>query len=224
MGCGESKHAVATASTISRKNSKAGSKREKPSEAVEETRQVDDKTSSDGGSDGVATSVSRKNSSVRSRKGKSSETIEENTKDDSKTSSSAQPKGENKDRDSGGDNSGAGVEGKKIAESSELKKDDNVKDKTMDKERKEETVGEVKIVEETKKDQKVGEDPKKETVKDQKAVEETAANGERETVKKEEEKKPADLSTTKAEVSTAVEKQEEKADGSSKAEDLKKDQ
>ncbi|KAK8510878.1 hypothetical protein V6N13_091310 [Hibiscus sabdariffa] len=221
MGCGESKHAVATASTISRKNSKAGSKREKPSEAVEEARQVDDKASSEGGSDGVVTSVSRKNSSVRSRKGKSSETIEENTKDDSKTSSSAQPKGENKDRDSGRDNSGAGVEGKKTAESSELKKDDNVKDKTMDKERKEETVGEIKIVEETK---KVGEDPKKETVKDEKAVEETAANGEGETVKKEEEKKTADLTTTKAEVSTAVEKKEEKGDGSSKAEDLKKDQ
>ncbi|XP_039048705.1 vicilin-like seed storage protein At2g18540 isoform X2 [Hibiscus syriacus] len=216
MGCGGSKHSVATENTISRKNSKAGSKRGPSSEAVEETKKVDDKRSSEGGSDGVATTVSQKNSSVRSRKGKSSEIVEETTKDDSKTSSSEQPKGEN-------DNSGEGVDGKKIAENTEPKKEDNVKNKTMDEEIKVETVEEIKAAaEETKKDQKLDEDSKTETFKDKKAVEETA-NGKHETVKKEEESKPAN-GPTKAEVSTAVEKQEEKAAGSSTAGDLKKDQ
>ncbi|XP_039018945.1 vicilin-like seed storage protein At2g18540 [Hibiscus syriacus] len=220
MGCGGSKHSVATDNIISRKNSKAGSKREMSSDSVEETRKVDHKTSSEGGSDAIATSISRKNSSVRSRKGKSSEIVEETRKDDGKTSSPDQPKGEN---DNSSAAQGAGVEGKKIGESTELKEKDNVKDKTMGEERKEETVEVIKAAaEETNKDQKLDEDSKTETVKDQKAVEETA-NGKHETVKKEEESKPAN-GTTKAEVSTAVEKQEEKSDGSSTAGDLKKDQ
>ncbi|XWS39065.1 hypothetical protein CRYUN_Cryun18bG0018100 [Craigia yunnanensis] len=92
MGCGESKH-VATGNTISRKNSRAGSKRVKTSETIEET-----------------------------------------SKNDSKTNSIlVKEEGKNVNQDSGGYNSRAVAEGKDIAESTELKKEENIEN---DKEKK----------------------------------------------------------------------------------------
>ncbi|XWS53665.1 hypothetical protein CRYUN_Cryun10bG0020000 [Craigia yunnanensis] len=88
MGCGESKH-VATGNTVSRKNSRAGSKR-----------------------------------------GKISETIEETSKNDIKTSSIfVKEEGKNVSQESGGNNSRAVADRKDIAESTELKKEENENDK-----------------------------------------------------------------------------------------------
>ncbi|TYH50389.1 hypothetical protein ES332_D10G203300v1 [Gossypium tomentosum] len=206
MGCGESKHAVIE-NTISRKNSKAGSKRGKSSQVIEETRKVDSEVSSsvqqEGKNDGLdivgvaagTTSISRRNSRARSKKGKSSETIEETKKVDGETSSMAQQKEvKNANRDTDGNNSATVVDGKKVAESIELKKGD----KTMAEETKEKIMEEIKLVEETK-------------------------DGEAKTMKKENlvqrSKTITSTTTTEAKVSTLVEKQEEKPAG---VEDLKK--
>ncbi|KAG4126607.1 hypothetical protein ERO13_D10G167300v2 [Gossypium hirsutum] len=206
MGCGESKHAVIE-NTISRKNSKAGSKRGKSSQVIEETRKVDSEVSSsvqqEGKNDGLdivgvaagTTSISRRNSRARSKKGKSSETIEETKKVDGETSSMAQQKEvKNDNRDTDGNNSATVVDGKKVAESIELTKGD----KTMAEETKEKIMEEIKLVEETK-------------------------DGEAKTMKKENlvqrSKTITSTTTTEAKVSTLVEKQEEKPAG---VEDLKK--
>ncbi|KAG4179382.1 hypothetical protein ERO13_A10G101000v2 [Gossypium hirsutum] len=206
MGCGESKHAVIE-NTISRKNSKAGSERGKSSQGIEETRKVDSEVSSsvqqEGKNDGLdivgvasgTTSISRRNSRARSKKGKSSETIEESKKVDGETSSMVQQKEvKNDNRDTDGNNSGTVVDGKKVAESIELKKGD----KTMAEETKEKIMEEIKLVEETK-------------------------DGEAKTMKKENlvqrSKTITSTTTTEAKVSTLVEKQEEKPAG---VEDLKK--
>ncbi|KAB2009711.1 hypothetical protein ES319_D10G186400v1 [Gossypium barbadense] len=206
MGCGESKHAVIE-NTISRKNSKAGSKRGKSSQVIEETRKVDSEVSSsvqqEGKNDGLdivgvaagTTSISRRNSRARSKKGKSSETIEETKKVDGETSSMAEQKEvKNDNRDTDGNNSATVVDGKKVAESIELKKGD----KTMAEETKEKIMEEIKLVEETK-------------------------DGEAKTMKKENlvqrSKTITSTTTTEAKVSTLVEKQEEKPAG---VEDLKK--
>ncbi|KAK5794371.1 uncharacterized protein LOC128281718 [Gossypium arboreum] len=206
MGCGESKHAVIE-NTISRKNSKAGSERGKSSQGIEETRKVDSEVSlsvqQEGKNDGLdivgvasgTTSISRRNSRARSKKGKSSETIEESKKVDGETSSMVQQKEvKNDNRDTDGNNSGTVVDGKKVAESIELKKGD----KTMAEETKEKIMEEIKLVEETK-------------------------DGEAKTMKKENlvqrSKTITSTTTTEAKVSTLVEKQEEKPAG---VEDLKK--
>ncbi|KAH1046464.1 hypothetical protein J1N35_037248 [Gossypium stocksii] len=206
MGCGESKHAVIE-NTISRKHSKAGSKRGKSSQGIEETRKVDSEVSSsvqqEGKNDGLdivgvaagTTSISRRNSRASSKKGKSSETIEETKKVDGETSSMVQQKEvKNDNRDTDGNNSGTVIDGKKIAESIELKKGD----KTVAEETKENIVEEIKLVEETK-------------------------DGEAKTMKKENlvqrSKTITSTTTTEAKVSTLVEKQEEKPAG---VEDLKK--
>ncbi|XP_012457550.1 uncharacterized protein LOC105778408 [Gossypium raimondii] len=206
MGCGESKHAVIE-NTISRKNSKAGSKRGKSSQVIEETRKVDSEVSSsvqqEGKNDGLdivgvaagTTSISRRNSRARSKKGKSSETIEETKKVDGETSSMAKQKEvKNDNRDTDGNNSGTVVDGKKVAESIELKKGD----KTMAEETKEKIMEEIKLVEETK-------DGEAKTMKKENLVERS--------------KTITSTTTTEAKVSTLVEKQEEKPAG---VEDLKK--
>ncbi|PPD96219.1 hypothetical protein ES288_D10G201000v1 [Gossypium darwinii] len=210
MGCGESKHAVIE-NTISRKNSKAGSKRGKSSQVIEETRKVDSEVSSsvqqEGKNDGLdivgvaagTTSISRRNSRARSKKGKSSETIEETKKVDGETSSMAEQKEvKNDNRDTDGNNSATVVDGKKVAESIELKKGD----KTMAEETKEKIMEEIKLVEETKDGEKLGE---AKTMKKENLVQRS--------------KTITSTTTTEAKVSTLVEKQEEKPAG---VEDLKK--
>ncbi|KAB2061794.1 hypothetical protein ES319_A10G109800v1 [Gossypium barbadense] len=208
MGCGESKHAVIE-NTISRKNSKAGSERGKSSQGIEETRKVDSEVSSsvqqEGKNDGLdivgvasgTTSISRRNSRARSKKGKSSETIEESKKVDGETSSMVQQKEvKNDNRDTDGNNSGTVVDGKKVAESIELKKGD----KTMAEETKEKIMEEIKLVEETK-------DGEAKTMKKENLVQRSKTITSTTTT------------TTEAKVSTLVEKQEEKPAG---VEDLKK--
>ncbi|KAG8480941.1 hypothetical protein CXB51_025613 [Gossypium anomalum] len=144
MGCGESKHAVIE-NTISQKNSKAGSKRGKSSQGIEETRKVDSEVSSsvqqEGKNDGLdivgvaagTTSISRRNSRARSKKGKSSETIEETKKVDGETSSMLQQKEvKNDNRDTDGNNPALWLmgrrnkDGEKLGEAKTMKKENLV--------------------------------------------------------------------------------------------------
>ncbi|XVF28398.1 hypothetical protein REPUB_Repub15cG0026100 [Reevesia pubescens] len=220
MGCGESKH-VASGNTISRKNSRAGSKWEKTSETFEET-----------------------------------------SKNDSNTSSLVKEEGKNVNQDSGAENSRAVADGKGIAESKELKKEQNVEldkekktgivkeneehvegisgrseaaneslsnedvkpaealeDKKLSEETKEETMEDKELAEDTKEvtvqEIKLAEGTKEETkgdtVEDQKLAEEKkeeTANGKPETVNEENLVEGTETAeTTEAKVSTPVEKQ-----------------
>ncbi|XVF38648.1 hypothetical protein REPUB_Repub20aG0120500 [Reevesia pubescens] len=243
MGCGESKH-VATENTISRKNSRTGSKRGETSETIEETSKLVNNTSSilvqkegknvnqDSGEDnsrGVADGKGladitelKKEKNVENEKENKAGVLRENEipidgiafEGLSGRSEYYSPREEAAKESLLDEN----VKPADVLEDKKLAQETKIETK----ETKEETVQEI-IAEETKEDtledKKLAEDVKEETVKDQKLAEEKkeeTANGEPETVKEEENlvKETETAETIEAKVSTPDEKKEEKPAGS----------
>ncbi|XWS14025.1 hypothetical protein CRYUN_Cryun36dG0088600 [Craigia yunnanensis] len=192
MGCGESKH-VATGNTISRKNSRAGSKRGKTSETIEETSKLDSNTCSlvkeegknvnqDSGADNsravaegkdiVESTELKKEENVENDKEKKSGVLKENEEPIegiafegiSGRSEYYSPREE---------------AGKESLSNENVKPADALEDKKLSEETKEETLHEIQLTEATKEetkedtvdDKKLGEDAK-EAVKDKKLAEE----------------------------------------------------
>ncbi|XVF62651.1 hypothetical protein PTKIN_Ptkin09bG0025500 [Pterospermum kingtungense] len=187
MGCGESKHVV-TGNTISRKSSRAGSRRGKPLETIEETSKFESNTSS-----------------LVKEEGKT--VYQDSGADNSRAVADGKGKPESK--------IGVVKENEKPIERVALeagKAADALEDKKLSEKTKEETVGEKELAQETKIETKLVEETKGEatedTVEDKKLFEERkqeTGNGEAETVKEENLVKDTETAaTTEAKVSTTV--------------------
>ncbi|XP_022722080.1 uncharacterized protein LOC111279324 [Durio zibethinus] len=214
MGCGESKH-VATGNTISRKNSRAESKRGKStSEAIKETTELDSNTSSLVKEE--CKNINQDSAADISRAvAESTELKKEENGENDKEKTSGVAK-ENEEPIEGVASKGISGRseyhsppeeaGKESLSDENVKPADALEAKKLPKETKEETLDEKESAQETKVE------TKKENVEETK---EETGNGEPETVKEAKMVKETETAeTTKAKTSTPVQKEEEKPAGS----------
>ncbi|XVE82075.1 hypothetical protein DITRI_Ditri15bG0117400 [Diplodiscus trichospermus] len=176
MGCGESKH-VSTGNTISRRNSRAGSKRGKTPEAIDESSKLDrnisslvkeeGKTVADGKDTAESTELKNEGNAEDGKEKKIG--VSKQNDEPVETIAFEGISGRSEyfsPREEAGNES--------LSNENVIKPADALEDKKLSEETKEETVKEIQFAEETKEaamvDQKLTEDAKEETIKKDKEL------------------------------------------------------